>query len=280
MPDVSLSGAGHDGYIVQQASQGGLIAVGGTSAASPSFAGLMALVLQKTGVRQGNANTVFYGMANSQYANHGVGAFHDVTTLNNSVPGQTGFNAGPGYDLATGLGTVDAFSLVTQWGQTPTGGGTGNASIVNGTFETGNLTGWTTGGALAPSISSVQKHGGSFSALLGASAAPEPNGDSFLSQDITLPASFTSATLTFWYWPSSTDNVNFDWQEAQIQNTSGNTLAQVMKVCQNTQAWTQVTVDLTPYKGQTIRIYFNAHGDGFGDLTYMYVDDVTLTVTP
>ena len=209
-----------------------------------------------------------------------MAAFHDVTTGNNSVPGQAGFNAGPAYDLATGLGTVDAFFLVTQWGQTPTGGGTGNASIVNGNFETGNLTGWTTGGTLAPSISSVQKHGGSFSALLGASAAPEPNGDSFLSQDITLPASFTSATLTFWYWPSSQDNVNFDWQEAQIQNTSGNTLAQVMKVCQNTQAWTQVTVDLTPYKGQTIRLYFNGHGDGFGDLTYMYVDDVTLTVTP
>ena len=278
IPDVSLSAAGHDGYLIVQG--GGLFSVGGTSASSPSFAGLMALVVQKTGVRQGNANTVFYAMANSQYANNGLGAFHDVTTGNNSVPGQAGFNAGPAYDLATGLGTVDAFSLVTQWGQTPTGGGTGNASIVNGTFETGNLTGWTTGGALAPSISSVQKHGGSFSALLGASAAPEPNGDSFLSQNITLPAAFTSATLTFWYWPSSTDNVNFDWQEVQIQNTSGNTLAQVMKVCQNTQAWTQVTVDLTPYKGQTIRLYFNAHGDGFGDLTYMYVDDVTLTVTP
>jgi len=285
VPDVSLSAAGHDGYIVKQADQGGsgLIAVGGTSASSPSFAGLMALVLQKTGSRQGNANPTFYAMANSQYANHGVTAFHDVTTLSNKVPTLTtpiGFNAGPAYDQATGLGTVDAFFLVTQWGQTPTGSGSGNANVVNGGFETGNLTGWTTGGALAPSASAVQKHTGSFSALLGASAAPEPNGDSFLSQDITLPGTFTSATLTFWYRPASTDSINYDWQEAQIQNTSGNTLAQVLKVCQNTQAWTQVTYDLTPYKGQTIRIYFNAHGDGFGDLTSMYVDDVSLTITP
>lgn len=281
VPDVSLSAAGHDGYVIVQ--EAALGAVGGTSASSPSFAGLMALVLQKTGSRQGNANPTFYAMANSQYANHGVTAFHDVTTLSNKVPTSTtpiGFNAGPAYDQATGLGTVNAFSLVTQWGQTPTGSGSGNANVVNGNFESGNLNGWTTGGALAPSISSVQKHGGSFSALLGANAAPEPNGDSFLSQDITLPASFTSATLTFWYWPASQDNINFDWQEAQIQNTSGNTLAQVLKVCQNTQAWTQVTYDLTPYKGQTIRLYFNAHGDGFGDLTSMYVDDVSLTITP
>ncbi len=284
IPDVALSAANHDGYEVFQADAFfGLIdpiVVGGTSASTPSFAGLMALVLQKTGSRVGNANPTFYAMANSQYANHGVAAFHDVTVGNNSVPGQTGFNAGRGYDQTTGVGTADAFTLVTQWGQTPSGSPGGSANIVNGNFEAGNLTGWTVGGTLAPAISTVQKHGGSFSALLGASAAPEPNGDSFLSQDIALPASFTSATLTFWYWPASQDNINFDWQEAQIQTTSGSPLAQVMKVCQNTQAWTQVTYDLTPYKGQTIRIYFNAHGDGFGDLTYMYLDDVTLTITP
>jgi bacillopeptidase F (M6 metalloprotease family) len=56
------------------------------------------------------------------------------------------------------------------------------------------------------------------------------------------------------------------------------TLAQIMKVCSNAQAWTQVTYDLTSYKGQTIRIYFNDHQDGYGDLTYMYVDDVSVTV--
>ncbi len=63
-----------------------------------------------------------------------------------------------------------------------------------------------------------------------------------------------------------------------MQNSSGATLAQIMKVCSNAQVWTQVTYDLTSYKGQTIRVYFNDHGDGFGDLTYMYLDDVTVTV--
>jgi hypothetical protein len=150
--------------------------------------------------------------------------------------------------------------------------------IQNGGFETGTLANWTTGGVVAPTISTAQKHSGTYSALDGASSGSEPNGDDFLYQTITIPSTATKATLTFWYWPATTDTITYDWQEAQVQNTSGTTLAQIMKVCSNTQAWTQVTYDLTSYKGQTIRIYFNDHQDGYGDLTYMYVDDVSVTV--
>jgi hypothetical protein len=150
--------------------------------------------------------------------------------------------------------------------------------IQNGGFETGTLANWTTGGVVAPTVSTVQKHSGTYSALDGASSGSEPNGDDFLYQTITIPSTATKATLTFWYWPATTDTITYDWQEAQVQNTSGATLAQIMKVCSNAQAWTQVTYDLTSYKGQTIRIYFNDHQDGYGDLTYMYVDDVSVTV--
>jgi hypothetical protein len=48
--------------------------------------------------------------------------------------------------------------------------------------------------------------------------------------------------------------ITYDWQEAQVQNSFGATLAQIMKVASNTQVWTQVTYDLTTYKGQTIRV--------------------------
>ncbi|HKB98051.1 MAG TPA: hypothetical protein VKD23_04610 [Terriglobales bacterium] len=150
--------------------------------------------------------------------------------------------------------------------------------IQNGGFETGTLANWTTGGVVAPTISTAQKHAGTYSVLDGASSGSEPNGDDFLYQTITIPSTATKATLTFWYWPATTDTITYDWQEAQVQNTSGATLAQIIKVCSNAQAWTQVTYDLTSYKGQTIRIYFNDHQDGFGDLTYMYVDDVSVTV--
>jgi pseudomonalisin len=112
VPDVSLTAAGHDGYLIYQ--NGGLYVVGGTSAASPSFAGVMALVVQNAAARQGNANTVFYSLASKQRAG-GASVFHDATSGNNSVPGQAGFNATVGYDQATGLGSVDASVLVEHW---------------------------------------------------------------------------------------------------------------------------------------------------------------------
>lgn len=119
IPDVSLSGASHDPYLVML--NGGLIGVGGTSAAAPSFAGIMALRNQKLNSRAGNPATALYTMAN-QFPT----AFHDVVTGTNAVPCTagtpncvggmlTGFAAGPGYDMASGLGSVNAYNLVMNW---------------------------------------------------------------------------------------------------------------------------------------------------------------------
>jgi hypothetical protein len=113
VPDVSLSAAAHDAYLIE--TQGGLHAISGTSASSPSFAGLMALIVQKTGQRQGIANGRFYQLGNAQYGAGGAVVFHDSTSGNNSVPGVTGYSSTTGYDLATGLGSVDANALVTNW---------------------------------------------------------------------------------------------------------------------------------------------------------------------
>jgi pseudomonalisin len=115
VPDVSLSAAGHDAYLIVM--NGQLGAVGGTSASSPSFAGLMALILQKTNARQGNPNPTFYSLATQQSAG-GAAVFHDITSGNNSVPGVTGFTAAAGYDPVTGLGSVDALQLANHWQDT------------------------------------------------------------------------------------------------------------------------------------------------------------------
>ncbi|HET8888291.1 MAG TPA: protease pro-enzyme activation domain-containing protein [Candidatus Angelobacter sp.] len=122
VPDVSLNSAGHDGYLIIQghtANVFGLASVGGTSAASPSFAGLMALVVQKTGTAQGNANPIFYSMGRNQFSG-GIAVYHDTTSGNNSVPGVVGFTAGVGYDQATGWGSVDASNLVNFWNNNAT----------------------------------------------------------------------------------------------------------------------------------------------------------------
>lgn len=144
LPDVSLfasSGINGSFYVICQApgdctlplfnnpDELQVTGVGGTSASAPAFAGMMALVNQQYGP-QGQANTVLYPLAQRVPS-----AFHDITVGSNNAPcnptlspsfectadatGGTysigGFSATPGYDMASGLGSVDAYQLVTNW---------------------------------------------------------------------------------------------------------------------------------------------------------------------
>jgi subtilase family serine protease len=114
LPDVSLAAAGyHDGYVIE--TQGMQAITGGTSCSSPALAGIMALVVQKTGSRQGNPNPTFYRLAGAQFSGSGPVVFHDIVDGDTTVPGTPGYRCGPGYDLATGLGSVDAQALVEAW---------------------------------------------------------------------------------------------------------------------------------------------------------------------
>jgi len=109
VPDISLSAALHDGYEIVQ--EFVLKPMGGTSASAPAFAGLMARIVQKTGQRQENPNPSLYQLAATQAS----GVFHDIVIGNNSFAGVGGFDGKTGYDLATGLGSVDAAALVNNW---------------------------------------------------------------------------------------------------------------------------------------------------------------------
>src|ERR1019366_5715237 len=126
VPDVSLPAGSHAPYLMVQGrstSSSGIQAVYGTSASSPAFAGLAALLVQKAGGRLGNLNPLLYAAGRAQYGVAGASApappaagspaFHDVTTGDNSVPGVPGFAARPGFDAATGLGSVDAAVLAS-----------------------------------------------------------------------------------------------------------------------------------------------------------------------
>jgi hypothetical protein len=110
VPDVSAAAAAHDGYVIYE--NGSYYVVSGTSAASPSLAGVMALVVERQGgAGVGNANPELYSLLNAAH-----NPFHQTPSGNNSVPGVTGFSAnGAKYNLATGLGSVDGALLVGQW---------------------------------------------------------------------------------------------------------------------------------------------------------------------
>ncbi len=128
LPDISLSASLHDGYLVCLFGNCGygdyFYTFGGTSASSPAAAGIMALVNQKMGGKpQGVANYVLYKLANVP------GVYHDTVKGNNKVPdpnGQytVGYAAGKGYDLATGLGSMDVTALVNNWKAASKGAGT------------------------------------------------------------------------------------------------------------------------------------------------------------
>ncbi|MBV9572554.1 MAG: S8/S53 family peptidase, partial [Acidobacteriales bacterium] len=144
VPDVSLNASNaHDGYLLcsQVVSQhdctagyrdgsGNLFVVGGTSAGAPTFAGILALIQQKTGLTSlGPVNATLYQLAASSSS-----IFHSITTGNNDVPCSPGtpaagaaalqcpstgtfgvYNAAAGYNQSTGLGSPDADKLAAAW---------------------------------------------------------------------------------------------------------------------------------------------------------------------
>jgi pseudomonalisin len=179
VPDVALPAAAHDGYFVCLDSGCNLSSfnyASGTSAATPSFAGLMALVVQNTASRQGAANSLLYALASRS------GVFHDIVQGNNSVPGQTGYSAGIGWDPVTGLGSVDANSLVTNWGSTSTSAPSALLSpsavtfgnqVVGTTSSSQTVTVTNTGNA-AMNISAISLQGANTSDFPSTTTCPNP----------------------------------------------------------------------------------------------------------
>jgi hypothetical protein len=149
-------------------------------------------------------------------------------------------------------------------------------AIANPGFETGDFTSWTIQGTIPmPVVNNLSPHTGTYAAFLGSPPGYEPYGDASFYQQVTVPAG--GATLSYWYFPYSEDYIYFDWQDVYITDLSGNILVTVMHVCSDAQVWTNVTYDMSAFAGQTVRVMFLVHQDGAGDVTNMYVDDVSLS---
>jgi hypothetical protein len=103
---TSFPGTGNPGWHI----------IGGTSLATPLFAGVVALADEVAGHGLGLLNPALYGMLGRS----GTGIV-DITTGDNGVAFENaqdqqvtvpGYSAGPGYDLATGVGTINAAVFV------------------------------------------------------------------------------------------------------------------------------------------------------------------------
>jgi hypothetical protein len=175
VPDISVSTSQfHDPYLIcsedsgtstpQQSctvgfrtgAGGPFTAVGGTSAAAPTFTAILALINQFVGnpgtTGLAPINPTLYSVAASTPL-----AFHDVTTGNNMVPcttgtvdcpagtTQIGYNAGVGYDQVTGWGSPDVTQLANAWEATlaqftVTAGSVTPASVPAGSSATVTIT--------------------------------------------------------------------------------------------------------------------------------------------
>jgi len=190
-PDVSLNAASSVGYVAFSEYVPGsdtLSAFSGTSASAQCFGGIMALVIQSVGGgRQGNPNPTFYRLATAQYGGSGPAVFHDVTAGDNSVPGVTGFSAGPGYDLATGLGSVDVQALVNAFGTASGPGLAAAAGPSSVSFAVGS----------SASVNVTTTGTGGFSAAVSLTVSGLPAGvtGTFVPESVPAPGS-GSATLT------------------------------------------------------------------------------------
>lgn len=108
-PDVSFNADPNSGQAIwtQYYGQAGWMVIGGTSMAAPQWSGFMALV----GEARHNAgqstlgflNPIIYGLSSADRAQ----TFHDVTSGNNGA-----YSAGAGWDAVTGLGSMQADTLL------------------------------------------------------------------------------------------------------------------------------------------------------------------------
>ena len=103
---------------------------------------------------------------------------------------------------------------------------------------------------------------------------------SSIRQLVTLP--FTTGRLELRWWKLlRTEQQGAAGQFADRQDlillSSGLQPIQILRrELRNDNVWVQDVVDLTPYRGQSLYIYFNAYNDGNNSRTWMYLDDVRL----
>lgn len=197
------------------------------------------------------------------------------------------FNAaGLGFDLddlmtATATDADGNTSEFVPVGASPTPTPTPNTcAFENGGFESASFSPWVVqDNTRPPTVSVAQKHSGSYAAFLGNLAGDETFGDSSIYQVIDVPTG--SSTLSFWYRPGTTDEIQYVWQDVYVTDQTGTTiLATILHVASNSQTWTHVNYDMSAFAGTTVAIKFFVHNDGFGFWTNMYVDDVCLSSAP
>ena len=151
----------------------------------------------------------------------------------------------------------------------------GSELLLNRGFESGNVNWTATAGVITNSTGQTPRTGSWYAWLDGYGTTHTDS----LFQDVAVPATATSVTLTFWLkinTAETTTTTAFDTLQVQVRNTS-NTVLSTLATYSNLNAssgYVQKTFNLTSFKGQTIRIYFLGNEDSSLQTSFV-IDDTS-----
>jgi len=200
-----------------------------------------------------------------------------------SINASSGLISGTPTTAATYNVTVTAKDTTNAQGSTSftwtisgSGGGTGSQLLLNPGFESGAVS-WT--GTAGPITNNTGRPArtGSWKMWLGGNGVTSTENEA---QSVTIPASATSATLTFWIRIDSSETTSstvYDTAKVQIVNGSTtSTLATYSNLNKNS-TYVQKSFDVSAYKGKTISVKFLMNEDSSLQTSFV-VDDTALNV--
>jgi hypothetical protein len=147
-------------------------------------------------------------------------------------------------------------------------------TIANGGFETGSLSSWTSTGT-AGTVVTGNAHSATYAAHFGGANSLT----SAAYQNVTIPSTASSATLTFWLKEATQESGStpYDYFRTQVVDGATTTTLNTVSNATGYTAYTKVTVDLAAYKGKTVRVQFAVTTDS-SLLTDFWLDDVSVLV--
>jgi subtilase family serine protease len=308
-PDISADADPNTGAEVCYGSSSSCAQIGGTSLASPLWAGMSAVTNQYLSSQSkpslGFLDPTLYSLANTSQT---YAPFHDVTSGTNGS-----YNAGTGWDAVTGWGSTDLYNLARDVAgsgsgtptptptpsptptstptatptpsptpsPTPTSTPPPSQLIVNGGFESGQSPWSESSSGGYQIVDPTNPHSGSYSAYLcGYNKCNDQ-----IWQTVTLPSSLHTATLTYWVYISTQESGStcYDYLYTRLRTSTGSTITTPQTLCNaNHTGWVQksfnVYSSLSSYAGKSVEVYFQGTTDS-SLITEMFVDDVTLNVS-
>ena len=155
-------------------------------------------------------------------------------------------------------------------------GGTCTSLLVNGGFEEAN--GWIIPAtASTASFTTAQSHTGDWSAQLGPVGRDTRASYSVINQRLTLAKESNFASISFWYYPISLDDLGGDSLTLYIYDPTLTIVRAQYPLSRNNQkSWSQLAFDLSSFAGESVILHFVVINDGDNVPTTMFLDDVVV----